>query len=107
MVTSHETDIHTPDHRILSKIYINICNPLTKNSSLGDILMMLNFIYRNDNNKSLSLTYTQIQNIFDNDKFVIILPFITIKRKGNIKENNDDDDDEDDDEDKSLIFSYY
>ena len=102
-----------PDRRVLSKIYINICNPLTKNSTLGDILMMLNFIYRNDNNKSLSLTYTQIQNIFDNDKFVIILPFITIKRKGNIKENNndddddDDDEDEDDDEDKSLIFSYY
>ena len=75
---------------VRSRIYVNICNPpLTKESSLADILKLIRFIYPD---KSL-LTSNQVANIdVSDDKFIILLPFITVKRRS----KNED-----------LLFSYF
>ena len=78
------------DPHVLSRIYVNICNPPLTNdsSSLADILKLIRFIYPDK-----SLTPNQIANIdVSNDKFIILLPFITVKKRG----KNED-----------LLFSYF
>lgn len=76
---------------LLSKIFVSISNPLTKKSSLKDILDFLNFIYGDTKKKCTG------------EKFVILLPFITIKSK----KQRDDDEEEENDNSTMLQFCYY